>query len=111
MTGGSPDAVIVGAGPNGLTAAAVLSAAGLSVLVLECQPRIGGSCRTEPLTLPGFAHDVCGAIHPVGVASPIFRALQLDRFGLEWVAAPLSLAHPLDDGRVAVLSQQTALTR
>jgi phytoene dehydrogenase-like protein len=100
------DAVIVGAGPNGLTAAAVLAAAGLSVAVLERNPQIGGSCRTEALTLPGFAHDVCSAIHPMGAVSPIFRKLALDRHGLEWVAAAIPLAHPFDDGQVAVLSRQ-----
>ncbi len=99
----SYDVVIVGAGPNGLTAAVVLARAGLSVAVLERNARIGGSCRTEELTLPGFAHDVCGAIHPVGVVSPIFQKLALTQHGLEWRAAKLPLAHPLDDGRVALL--------
>ena len=110
MNRSSYDVVIVGAGPNGLTAAAVLSLAGLSVLVLERNAKIGGSCRTESLTLPGFSHDVCGAIHPIGAVSPIFRRLRLDRSGLEWVPAPLPLAHPLDDGRVAVLSRAIAET-
>src|SRR4051812_34775271 len=100
----SYDAVIVGGGPNGLTAAAVLGRAGLAVLVLEANDRIGGSCRTEALTLPGYAHDVCGAIHPMGVVSPVFRALGLTSYGLEWVAARLPLAHPLDGGSAAVLS-------
>lgn len=104
------DAVVVGAGPNGLTAAAVLGAAGLSVLVLEANERIGGSCRTEALTLPGFAHDVCGAIHPVGAVSPVFHALQLTGHGLEWATARLPLAHPFEDGRVAVLSRGLAET-
>lgn len=104
------DVAIVGAGPNGLAAAATLGLAGLSVVVLERNARIGGSCRTEFLTEPGFAHDVCAAIHPMGVASPIFRRLQLADHGLEWVAAPAPLAHPLDDGRVAVLSRQMATT-
>ena len=105
MTRTSYDAVVVGAGPNGLTAAAVLSRCGLSVLVLERNDRIGGSCRTEFLTQPGFAHDVCSAIHPTGVVSPVFQRLELTRFGLGWVAAPLPLAHPFDDGRAAVLSR------
>ena len=104
------DVTIVGAGPNGLTAAAVLSLSGLAVLVLERNQSIGGGCRTEALTLPGFSHDVCAAIHPMGVVSPIFRALRLGEHGVEWRSAPLPLAHPLDDGRVAILSRRLADT-
>ena len=104
MNGPRYDVAIVGAGPNGLTAAAVLGLAGLSVVLLDRNPTSGGSCRTLPLTLPGFAHDICSAIHPMGAASPIFRRLGLTGSGLEWVSAPLALAHPLDDGRVAVVS-------
>lgn len=111
MNRASLDVVVVGAGPNGLTAAAVLAQSGLSVLVLERAARIGGGCRTESLTEPGFLHDVCGAIHPMGVVSPAFARLQLPRFGLEWLTAPLGLAHPLDDGRTAVLSTEMARTR
>ena len=110
MTKASYDVAIVGAGPNGLTAAVLLGLAGLSVVVLERNPRIGGSCRTESFTEPGFAHDVCAAIHPMAVVSPIFRRLRLENYGVEWVAAPLPLAHPLDDGRVAVLSRQMSAT-
>jgi phytoene dehydrogenase-like protein len=106
----SYDVAVVGAGPNGLTAATVLSLAGLSVVVLEGSNQIGGGCRTEFLTQPGFAHDVCSAIHPVGVVSPIFRRLELEKHGLQWVAAPLPLAHPLDDGRVGLLSREPAAT-
>ena len=110
VTKASYDVAIVGAGPNGLTAAVLLGLAGLSVVVLERNPRIGGSCRTESFTEPGFAHDVCAAIHPMAVVSPIFRRLRLENYGVEWVAAPLPLAHPLDDGRVAVLSRQMSAT-
>jgi phytoene dehydrogenase-like protein len=100
------DAVVVGAGPNGLTAAVILSRAGLSVTVLEAQPTIGGGCRTEALTLPGFLHDVCGAIHPMGVVSPAFQQLRLADHGVTWKSGAVPLAHPLDDGRVAILSRQ-----
>jgi phytoene dehydrogenase-like protein len=110
MNGSRYDVAIVGAGPNGLTAAAVLGLAGLSVVVLDRNPTVGGSCRTLPLTLPGFAHDLCSAIHPMGAVSPIFRRLGLIGNGLEWVAAPLPLAHPLEDGRVAVLSRSMSET-
>lgn len=94
---------MVGAGPNGLTAAAVLARAGLSVLVLESRDSIGGGCRTAELTLPGFRHDVCAAIHPMGLLSPVFKELELEKFGLEWAHAPMPLAHPLPDGRAALL--------
>ena len=97
------DAVIVGAGQNGLTAAIILARAGFSVLVLEAHEKIGGGCRTAELTLPGFRHDVCAAIHPMGVLSPVFRELQLEQHGLEWVQTPAPLAHPLPEGRAAVL--------
>ncbi len=110
MIRASCDVVIVGSGPNGLTAAAVLAAAGLSVIVLESNQQIGGSCRTEALTLEGFAHDVCSAIHPIGAISPIFRRLNLGTFGLEWVSPLAPAAHPLDDGRVALLERSVSDT-
>lgn len=98
----SYDAVIVGAGPNGLAAALVLAGEGLSVLVLEANDTIGGGARTEELTLPGFHHDVCSAIHPMGVLSPFFREIGLSQTGvgapLTWIQPPVSLAHPLEDG-------------
>lgn len=100
------DVVIVGAGPNGLTAAIVLALAGLDVLIIEANDVVGGGCRTEALTLPGYRHDVCAAIHPMALASPIFRRLDLTRHGVEWASAPYALAHPLDDGQVAVLSRR-----
>lgn len=86
-------AVVVGSGPNGLAAAIVLARAGLDVVVHEAEERIGGGTRTEELTLPGFRHDVCSAIHPLAAASPVFRGL-----GIEWIHSPAVLAHPLDDG-------------
>ena len=99
------DAVVVGSGPNGMTAAAMLARAGLSVLVLEARERVGGGSRTEELTLPGFHHDVCSAIHPTGVLSPAFRELGLREAGLEWVHPEIPLAHPLPDGSAALLHQ------
>jgi phytoene dehydrogenase-like protein len=110
MKGTRYDVAIVGAGPNGLTAAAVLGLSGLSVIVVDRNPAVGGSCRTLSLTLPGFAHDICSAIHPMAAASPIFCRLGLTGHGLEWVSAPLPLAHPLEDGRAAVLSRSLAET-
>jgi phytoene dehydrogenase-like protein len=101
----SYDVVIVGGGPNGLTAAAVLAASGLSVAVCEAAARIGGGCRTEAVTLPGFVHDLCAAIHPMGVASPILRRLDLEAHGVRWISAPAPLAHPFDDGHAAVLGR------
>lgn len=105
------DVVIVGAGPNGLTAAAVLARSGLSVLVLERADRIGGGCRTEAVTEPGFQHDLCSAIHPMGAASPIFDRLALGQFGLTWLTAPFAVAHPLDSGEAALLSTGFEATR
>lgn len=102
-TGREHDAVVVGSGPNGLTAALVLARAGLSVLVLEAHEQIGGGCRTAELTLPGFKHDVCAAIHPMGVLSPVFRELQLEKHGLEWVQTTAPLAHPLPEGEAGLL--------
>ncbi|MEO1273450.1 MAG: NAD(P)/FAD-dependent oxidoreductase, partial [Myxococcota bacterium] len=94
---GSYDAVVVGAGPNGLAAACRLAEAGASVLVLEAAEVIGGGTRTEALTLPGFAHDVCSAAHPLGVLSPYLSTLGLERHGLTWLHPEASVAHPLDD--------------
>jgi phytoene dehydrogenase-like protein len=97
------DAVIVGSGPNGLSAAIVLAEAGLSVLVLEAKETIGGGARTEQRTLPGFHHDICSAIHPMSVVSPFIRGLPLAEHGLEWAYSPAAIAHPLDDGSAATL--------
>src|SRR5438270_8403492 len=96
------DAVVVGAGPNGLSAAIVLAQAGLSVVIIEASETIGGGSRTAELTLPGFRHDVCSAIHPMAVLSPFFRSLPLD---VSWVEPRFAIAHPLDDGRAAILDR------
>ena len=92
------DAVVVGAGPNGLAAAIELARAGRSVQVLERADAIGGGSRTAELTLPGFHHDVCSAVHPLAAGSPFLRGLALERYGLELLAPELDAAHPLDDG-------------
>lgn len=94
------DAVVVGAGPNGLAAAAYLTQTGRRVLVAEQADRIGGGTRTEELTMPGFLHDVCSAIHPFGVASPFFRSIGLE---VEWIQPEIPVSHPLGGGRPAGL--------
>jgi len=99
------DAVVVGSGPNGLAAAVVLARAGVSVLVLEGAATIGGGTRSEALTLPGFVHDVCSAVHPLAASSPLFTTLPLREHGLEWIDPPLALAHPFDDGPPARLER------
>ena len=97
------DAVVVGAGPNGLAAAITLRQSGLSVLLLEAGDTVGGGMRTAELTLPGFKHDVCSAIHPMAMASPFFKTLPLQAHGLEYVFPQISAAHPFDDGSAALL--------
>jgi phytoene dehydrogenase-like protein len=104
------DAIVVGSGPNGLAAAIALARAGRSVLVLEGRETIGGGLRTEELTLPGFLHDTCSAIHPLGVASPFLRSVPLGDRGVEWIHPPAPLAHPLDDGTAVVLERSLAAT-
>jgi phytoene dehydrogenase-like protein len=95
---------VVGSGPNGLTAAIVLAKAGLRTTVFEAQPTIGGGARSAELTLPGFVHDVCSAVHPLAVSSPAFARFPLAEHGLEWIQPPLPLAHPLDGGSAAVMA-------
>src|ERR1700691_884361 len=97
------DAIVVGSGPNGLSAAIELARAGLSVLVREANESIGGGVRSLELTLPGFLHDVGSAVHPLAIASPFFRSLPLAQHGLEWLQPRLPLVHPLDDGPPAIL--------
>ncbi|MBL8046430.1 MAG: NAD(P)/FAD-dependent oxidoreductase [Anaerolineales bacterium] len=110
MPSNSFDAIIVGAGPNGLAAAIVLTQAGWRVQVREACATIGGGTRTAELTLPGFAHDVCSAIHPLSLASPFLRALPLEKFGLEFIHPPAALAHPLDDGTAILLEKSIGAT-
>jgi phytoene dehydrogenase-like protein len=105
-----PDAIVVGSGPNGLAAAITLAQAGRSVCVYEARDTVGGGLRSAELTLPGFIHDVCSAIHPLGAGSPFFRKLPLAGHGLEWIDPPLALAHPFDDGTAATLERSIEAT-
>ena len=104
------DAVVVGSGPNGLAAAITLARANHSVALLEAAPTVGGGMRSAELTLPGFVHDVCSAIHPLARASPFFATLNLDGRGLEWIEPPISLAHPMDDGSAALVMRDVDAT-
>jgi phytoene dehydrogenase-like protein len=104
------DAVVVGAGPNGLAAAITLAAAGRSVHVVEAAGTAGGGTRSAELTLPGFTHDVCSTVHPLLVASPFFRALPLPELGVDLAYPEVPYAHPLDGGRAAVLHRDLAET-
>lgn len=104
------DAIVVGSGPNGLAAAVTLARAGCSVLVYEANATIGGGARSAELTLPGFLHDVCSAVHPLAAGSPFFKTLPLERFGLEWVQPEIPLAHPLDNGSAACLYRDVDVT-
>jgi phytoene dehydrogenase-like protein len=105
LAGGSREALVIGAGPNGLAAAIVLAQAGVRVTVYEAADRAGGGLRSAALTLPGFTHDVCATVHALGVSSPLFRDLPLQQHGLEWIAPPAPLAHPLDDGTAVMLER------
>ena len=98
-----PDAIVVGSGPNGLAAAIVIAQTGRKVIVFEAEPTIGGGVRSAELTLPGFVHDVCSAVHPLAVKSPFFRTLPLESHGLEWIEPPAMVAHPFDDGTGAII--------
>jgi phytoene dehydrogenase-like protein len=100
-----PDAIVVGAGPNGLAAAIEIARAGRSVTVFEAEPTVGGGCRSAQLTRSGFVHDVCSAFHPLASASPFLRSVPLERLGVRLIHPDAPLAHPLDDGSVAVLER------
>lgn len=104
------DAVVVGTGPNGLAAAITFARAGHSVLVIEGRDTIGGGNRTAELTLPGFRHDVCAAVHPLVAGSPFLSSLPLKQFGVEWVQPEVAAAHPLDDGTAVGLYRSLAET-
>ncbi|HXJ92014.1 MAG TPA: NAD(P)/FAD-dependent oxidoreductase [Terriglobia bacterium] len=104
------DAIVIGSGPNGLAAAITLARVGCRVLVQEAQPAIGGGARSAELTLPGFVHDICSAVHPLAVASPFFRQLPLVAHGLDWIEPPAAVAHPLDDGSAVVVERSIELT-
>ena len=105
MTDSILDATIVGAGPNGLAAAITLAREGRSVTVLERAAEVGGGARSAELTLPGFVHDVCSAVHPFGRTSPFFADGGLERHGLRWVEPPAAFAHPLDDGSAVIVTR------
>ncbi|MCX6049534.1 MAG: NAD(P)-binding protein, partial [Chloroflexi bacterium] len=104
------DAIIVGSGPNGLAAAITLARAGHSVGLFEAKATVGGGCRSAELTLPGFVHDICSAIHPLGLGSPFMRTLPLHDFGLEWIEPDIQVAHPLDDGTAVALYRSMEAT-
>jgi phytoene dehydrogenase-like protein len=106
----TPDAIVIGSGPNGLAAAIVLAQAGRSVTVYEAQPTMGGGARSAELTLPCFVHDTCSAVHPFAIASPFFRSLPLASHGLAWIDPPVALAHPFDEVPPAVVRRSVAET-
>ncbi len=105
------DAVVIGSGPNGLSAAITLAEAGRSVLVCEAQDRLGGAMATQDLTLPGFDHDVFSAVYPASAASPVFARWPLADHGLEWVEPELQMVHVLRDGGAATLARDVELNR
>jgi phytoene dehydrogenase-like protein len=104
------DAIVVGSGPNGLAAAIAMQQQHLSVLLIEGKETIGGGLRTQELTLPGFMHDVCSAIHPLAFASPFFKSLPLHDHGLEYIFPPVPAAHPFEGGMEAALLQDLEKT-
>ncbi|HEY6366960.1 MAG TPA: NAD(P)/FAD-dependent oxidoreductase [Candidatus Binatia bacterium] len=96
------DAVVIGSGPNGLSAAITMAQHGKSVVVYEAQENIGGGARSAEVTLPGFTHDLCSSVYPLAIGSPFFRTLPLARYGLEWIQPPAAVAHPFDDGTAVI---------
>ena len=104
------DAVIVGAGPNGLAAAITLARAGRTVRVFEAASTVGGGARSAELTMPGFVHDVCSAVYPFGRTSPFFRDADLERDGLRWIEPPFAIGHPLDDGSAVLVERDVEAT-
>jgi phytoene dehydrogenase-like protein len=104
------DAIVIGSGPNGLAAAITLAQAGQSVVIFEAKGTIGGGCRSMELTLPGFIHDVCSAVHPLALDSSFFRSLPLGSYGLEMIQPSAPLAHPLDDGTAVMLERSIEAT-
>src|SRR5277367_2919803 len=104
------DAVVVGSGPNGLAAAILLQQNGLSVLLLEGKDTIGGGLRSAELTLPGYLHDVCSAVHPLAVSSPFFEQLPLSEHGLEYIFPSIDAAHPFDNGTAGILKRSVEET-
>jgi phytoene dehydrogenase-like protein len=104
------DAIVVGSGPNGLAAGITMQRAGLSVLIVEGKPTVGGGMRSAELTLPGFVHDICSAVHPMALLSPFFENIPLKEFGLEFIQPTFAAAHPFDDGTAAILDRSLSLT-
>jgi phytoene dehydrogenase-like protein len=104
------DAIVVGSGPNGLSAAITMQQAGLSVLLVEAKGEIGGGMRSAELTLPGFVHDICSAIHPLAIGSPFFQTLPLEKYGLHFINPTIAAAHPFDDGTAAALHHSVTQT-
>jgi phytoene dehydrogenase-like protein len=104
------DAIVIGAGPNGLAAAIELARSGKSVRIYEANRTIGGGARSAELTVPGFTHDICSAVHPLALGSPFFSTLPLHQHGLEFIHSPIALVHPFDDGTTAILDTSIDIT-